>query len=137
MGVLADTWSTGSDGPYWDGLGEGRLLIPQCRHCQAWHWPAVWRCAACGSWEQDWQEVAPEGQIYSWTRNWHPFGGLEEIEKPFVIVVVQLGGAGGVRLMGILDDAGPEVRIGDRVTGRFTTTRYGGRDVPALRWRPA
>ena len=55
------------------------------------------------------------------------------LEKPFVIAVVQLKGGGGARLVGIMDDPG-EVRIGQSVTGRTTTTIHAGEPVPAIRW---
>lgn len=135
MGATAEKWSTGADGPYWDGLAEGRLLLPACAACERWHWPAVWRCAACGSWDQNWRQVSLEGHIYSWTRTHHKFNGLEALETPFVIAVVELEEAGGIRLMGRLETSGPIVRIGQNVTGIISSSHCLGRDVPSILWR--
>tara|TARA_R110002072_G_scaffold93924_6_gene208002 strand:- start:4232 stop:4642 length:411 start_codon:yes stop_codon:yes gene_type:complete len=129
-----DALATGADSPYWDGLLAGELRLQQCAGCQSWHWPAVWRCSDCGSWDHVWSHVEPAGTIYSWTRTWHGFGGLEGISKPFVIAVVELADAGGVRLIGILDAPG-EIHIGQDVSGTITTTPYGSNEVPAIRWR--
>lgn len=125
--------SVGAEAEYWDGLLAGELLLQRCADCRAWHWPAVFRCAACGSWEHIWEKAALTGQVYSWTRSWHPFGGLEAIDKPFVIAVVQLDGGGRARLVGIMDDPGG-VRIGQPVTGRITATPFGDGAVPSIRW---
>ena len=57
----------GADHPYWEALRDGRVSQQQCSDCQQWHWPAVYRCSHCGSWEQQWHEVEPRGRIYSWT----------------------------------------------------------------------
>ena len=67
--------SAGADQPYWDGLAQGRLVMPHCAGCGHWHWPAVWRCGECGSWDQVWAPLDPAGAIYTWTRTWHPFPG--------------------------------------------------------------
>lgn len=135
MSSSGEIWSTGADGPYWDGLASGRLMLPRCSGCSRWHWPAVWRCADCGSWDHEWQQVEPAGQVYSWTRNWHPFGGLESLSLPFLIGVVALEAAGGARLMGLVEEAAGPVKIGAPVTGTFATTVYAGRSVPAIHWR--
>lgn len=123
----------GAEGAYWDGLLAGELRLQKCAGCRTWHWPAVFRCAECGSWEHVWEQVGLTGRVYSWTRNWHPFGGLEAIEKPFVIAVVQLEGGGGARLVGIMDDPG-DVRIGQDVSGRIESTPVGVGTVPSIRW---
>lgn len=134
---IASELATGAEAPFWQGLLDGKLALQRCKGCKSWHWPAVWRCSACGSWEHVWEDVAMRGEIYTWTRNWHPFGGLEALEKPFVIVVVKLDGAHGARLMGILDGETTDVAIGQKVTGRVAQTPYADRSVPAIRWSRA
>lgn len=125
--------ASGAEAEYWDGLLAGELRLQRCASCNVWHWPAAFRCAECGSWDHVWEPVALSGKVYSWTRSWHPFGGLEAIGKPFVIAVVQMEGGGKARLIGIMDDPG-EVRIGQSVTGRITTTEFAGGSVPSIRW---
>lgn len=129
----AATLAIGAEAEYWDGLFAGELRLQRCGKCRKWHWPAVFRCADCGSWDHVWEAVSLHGTIYSWTRTWHPFGGLEALDKPFVIAVVQLNGGGGARLAGIMNDAG-DVRIGQSVQGSISSTPFAGGDIPAIRW---
>lgn len=129
-------WLTeGADGPYWRALESGGLELPRCASCRRWQWPAVWRCGECGSWDQDWQPVAMEGLIYSWTRTHHPFGGTEGIGVPFVTVVVELPAAGGLRLTGVLEGDTRDVAIGAPVAGAVGETPFNGMAIPTIRWR--
>lgn len=124
----------GADERYWAALREGRVELPQCANCHRWRWPAPFRCGDCGSWEMEWQSVALDGRIFTWTRAWHPFGGAENLGLPYVSVLVELPAAGGVRLLGLLEGDGSEPRIGAPVVGRIDTTRAFDREIPALRW---
>lgn len=126
----------GADERYWQALSEGRLELPRCASCGHWHWPAPFRCSACGGWDFEWIPTEMAGAIYSWTRTWHPFDGAESLGSPFVSVAVELPQAGGIRLLGILEeDAAPT--IGRRVAGRVGSSHVYGRDIPALRWKIA
>ncbi|WP_205007849.1 Zn-ribbon domain-containing OB-fold protein [Sphingosinithalassobacter portus] len=127
------------DAPYWAALEQGRLNLPTCKNCGVWHWPPVSRCAECDSWGLDWHDIPLEGEIFSWTRTWHPFGGTEGLEKPFVTVVVAIPAAGNRRLMGLLEgvaDTAP-VPIGAAVKGRVSHTRYGETEIPTILWHLA
>ncbi len=126
----------GNDGAYWSGLDRGVLNLPRCSGCQKWHWPAPFRCGDCGSWDFVWTEVPIEGEVYSWTRVHHPFGGLEALGSPYVTVSVSLPHADGLRVFGVLEDAGT-VHINMPVTGTVRTTKAFERDIPALYWRAA
>jgi uncharacterized OB-fold protein len=127
--------ATGADQRFWDALAGGRLEMQRCARCASWHWPAVWRCAECGCWEQAWVETPMRGEIYAWTRNWHPFGGLEAIGTPFVTVVVSLAGAGGRRLAGLLEGGEGGLTTGAGVEGRIAATPVGGDLIPSIHWR--
>lgn len=129
----AQALAYGAEAEYWDGLLAGELRLQKCAGCGSWHWPAVFRCAGCGSWDHVWEAVELTGTVYSWTRSWHPFGGLEDISKPFLIAVVELAGGGHARLMGIVDDT-PEVHIGQKVYGQISTTKCAAQTVPSIRW---
>lgn len=129
--------SEGADGRYWQALAAGGLEMPQCAGCGRWHWPAVWRCGDCGSWDQAWRAVPMTGAVYSWTRTWHPFGGTEGIGIPFVTVVVELPEAGGRRLTGVLEGETEAVAIGAPVRGEVGETLFTGQLIPTIRWRLA
>ena len=128
------TGPIGAEGPYWDGLLAGKLLLPRCTHCGAWHWPAVWRCGMCGSWDHEWLERELAGEVFSHTRTHHRFGGLEHFALPFSTALVTLNGL-SVRLIGVVEGDETGLRIGAPVTGRIDHTMFGEARIPAIRWR--
>lgn len=130
------TGPIGAEGPYWDGLLAGRLVLPRCAGCGTWHWPAVWRCGQCGSWEHDWHEQDLTGTVFSWTRTHHRFAGTEHFSLPFSTVLVALS-AVPVRLIGVLEGDETGLRIGAAAAGRIDHTMLGKTRIPALRWRLA
>lgn len=125
----------GPDEPYWTGLSQGRLTLPRCQVCGRWHWPAVSRCGACGSWAQEWRDVTLEGRLFTWTRTWHSFLGAEGLERPFVTAVIELPQAGNRRVLGLFE--GREPRIGLDVVGAVRTTNVTDGELPVLIWRGA
>lgn len=124
----------GNDGRYWEALAAGHVEMPVCAGCGEWHWPAVFRCGSCGSWDMDWRVVSLQGRIFTWARSWHSFGGADAIGSPYVSVSVELPSAGDRRLLGILDGDTADLRIGAPVVGKIATTRAMGKEVPAIRW---
>lgn len=123
----------GADAPYWNGLAEGRLLLPRCG-CGDWLWPAVSRCGACGSEEIRWIERPMRGAIFSWTRTWHRFGFTESLDLPFVSIVATVDDC-GIRLLGRLDDPDQvDPLIGEAIIGRIGATHVEGRDIPTIIW---
>ena len=93
----------GADAPYWDGLEQGKLMLPRCNGCDRWIWPAAHRCGACGSTGVRWVERSMTATVFSWTRTWHAFGGAESLGLPFTTVLVDIDDC-GIRLLGRLDD---------------------------------
>ncbi len=127
----------GADAPYWQALQQGQLKLQQCSDCSQWHWPAVWRCGECGSWEQQWREVTPRGRIYSWTRSHYDFGAPKGLPLPYVSVVVELAEAGNVRLLGHLAaNSDEQPAIGMAVEGELFHCEVDGESIPAWRWQP-
>ena len=136
MTYLNATGQIGAEGRYWDALDEGRLELPRCKGCGKWHWPAVWRCGECGSWEHEWVEQPMAGTIFTWTRTHHRFGGTEGIAVPYVTVLVELD-AVPIRLQGLLEGEERGLKIGAKVTGRVDRTSFGEARIPSLRWKLA
>ncbi|SDB35229.1 Zn-ribbon domain-containing OB-fold protein [Pseudomonas sp. NFACC13-1] len=126
----------GADGEYWVALAQGKLKMQRCAGCSQWHWPAVWRCGECGSWDQQWHEVEPQGRIYSWTRSWYDFGGPRDLPMPYISVVVELDDVEGKRLLGTLDSSSVEPFIGMPVTGRTHHSEFEGEALLSIRWIP-
>lgn len=124
----------GADAPYWNGLSAGKLMLPRCKGCGAWRWPAGHRCAACGSIGMDWIEQPMVATVFSWTRTWHRFALTESLDLPFVTVIAELEG-NGIRLMGRLDDPDRiDPSIGTPITGRIGATLVGTRAIPTIIW---
>jgi uncharacterized protein len=110
----------GLSAPHWAGLRQNQLRIQCCKACSTWQWGPEWLCHACHSFEIDWKTVEPKGTIYSWTRVWHPTHAALSNRGPYIVVVVELPHAGGVRVVGnLLGDAQQSVSIGASVTGSF------------------
>jgi uncharacterized protein len=127
----------GLDAPFWEGLAAGDLRLPRCGQCQLFVWPAQWTCPACPDQNLDtWVTVEPAGVVYAWTRTWHPFSPEFVDHLPYTVVLVEIDGTNGRRLLGILADE-PPVRIGDPVVGVIQppSDRTGG--VAVLRWKKA
>jgi len=135
--MTAEPWGPAPDGvdqPYWDGLTRGDLMLQRCDNCDTWIWGPQWICASCHTFDPGWQRVEPVGTVYTWSRSWYPFISELPVERPYVTVLVELSGAGGRRVLGILTgDDTDQVRIGDHVAGHFE--RDDGATWPMLRWR--
>lgn len=129
--------SDGADAPYWNGLAEGKLLLPRCTHCGHWQWPAGLRCTQCEKTDMRWEERAMTATIFSWTRTWHRFDLTESLDLPFVSIVASVDDC-GVRLLGRLDDPDQvDPAIGQSITGRIGATRVLDRDIPTIIWSRA
>lgn len=122
------------DGPYWQGLEQGRLMLPRCPGCGAWRWPAGHRCGGCGTTGMDWVEQAMRATVFTWTRTWHRFGLTEGLDLPYTNIVAAIDGS-AIRLMGLLDDPDSiDPVIGEPVQGRVDRTAVGERSLPVIIW---
>lgn len=127
----------GLDGPYHEGLREHRLVLPRCSGCGTWQWPPDVLCWNCHRFGLDWIETQPRGEIYSWTRTWHPARPSLADAVPYLIVLVALPAAGDVRLLGnLLGPGDQQVRCGDEVIGSFEDAPDGG-GYTLLQWTTA
>lgn len=126
----------GLDAPYWMALREERLLLQRCRHCRGWQWGPEWLCHRCRSFELSFAPVEPVGRIYSYERVWHPVHSALREQGPYVIVLVELPQADGVRLVGnLLGDPLAEVEIGAPVVGVFEHHEEAQPAFTLLQWQ--
>jgi hypothetical protein len=127
----------GADGPYWDGLAEGRFRLSRCAWCSRWLWPAHYRGGGCGSWDIAWEDVALHGNLYTWTRNHMVSDVLQERrgDLPYVTLLSTCRRRGAYDSLGIMRrSAGPEDRhenVGGISAGcrQFTRLCHDGLDA--------
>ncbi len=104
---LADTTTL----PWWEAAAEHRLVVQRCTACGHTRLPPAPLCPECRSAEADWQEVPGRGEVYTYTVVYRPIAAEQSL--PFVIAVVALEDAGGVRMISNLVDVNPDdVRVG-------------------------
>lgn len=122
--------------PYWDGLRQRRILVQRCVHCHTWQWGPECICHACHAFDPDWVEVEGRGVIESVIRIWHPVHPALDAREPYLVVLVALPHAGGIRMVGnLLGDVHQPAAIGDAVQAVFED--HPGSDPPCtlLQWR--
>lgn len=119
---------------HFDGLEDGRLLVPRCDACGAVFWYPRHLCPACGSREVAWLEASGRGTVYSFSIVRRGQGAYAEA-GPYVLAYVEL--EEGPRVMTNLlveTERFPEIAIGDPV--EMVIERADG-VPPLLRFRPA
>ena len=107
-----DTWTA----PFWEAALEHRLVAPRCTACNAFRLPPAPFCWRCRKQEAEWVELTGEGTVYTFTITRRALIPQLEGCIPYVVVVVDLDGAPGARLIGNLLGSDPDtVHIGMRV----------------------
>jgi uncharacterized OB-fold protein len=124
----------GLDVPYLDSLLEHRVVVPRCPECGTWQWPPEVLCWQCRHFGLGWEEVEATGVLFSWTRIWHPVRPELQQSVPYLVGLVELSHAGGIRLIGnILGDPHTSPHSGDRLWGVFED-HPGDRPYTLLQW---
>ena len=78
------------------------------------------------------------GTIYSWERVWHPVHPALEEAGPYLVVLVELPHAGGIRMLGnLLGDSHQDVRIGAAVAAVFEPHDAAQAPYTLVQWRSA
>jgi len=130
------TENDGLSTPYRDGLRDEVLRVQRCGSCGTQQFGPEWICHRCHSFDMKWEDVAPRGKIYSWSRCWHPVHPALNDQGPYLAVLVELPHASGVRMMGnLLGDPTQSVEIGDEVEGVFEHHRDNNPPFSLLQWR--
>ena len=89
-----------------------------------WQWGPEWCCHRCHRFDLRYEETAAAGVIYSHERVWHPVHPALAEQGPYVIVLVELPQADGVRIVGnLLGDPRAQVDIGAPVDRRIRAPR--------------
>ena len=92
--------------PWWEAAAEHRLVVQRCTSCQHTRLPPAPICPACRSADADWKEVPGRGEVYTYTIIHRPIAADQAL--PYVIAVIALEGAGGVRIMSNVVEVNPD-----------------------------
>ncbi len=110
----------GLDAPFWAATRRHELVVQRCNDCGGWQWGPEWNCHHCLGFDVGWTEVEATGVIYSWERPWYPVHRALAEAGPYVVLLVELPHAGGVRMVGnLVGDPLQPFEIGDRVRAHF------------------
>ena len=124
------------DAPFWQGLADEQVVIQKCGDCSAWQWGPEWICHHCLSENMTYEKVSGNGVIYSYERVWHPVHPALKEQGPYIVVLVELPGAGNVRVVGnLVGDAEQEVKIGSEVTAVFEHHHDADLAFTLLQWQ--
>lgn len=124
----------GLDAPYWEATRRHELMIQRCQACGAAQWEPEWFCTGCGADQPAWEVVSATGRIYSWERVWTPVHPALKDAVPYLVVVVELPDAGGVRMVGnLLGDPRQTVEIEAAVEAVFED--HAEPDYTLVQWR--
>jgi uncharacterized OB-fold protein len=131
--------------PFWDAVAERRLVVQRCSECGSWVWQPKPLCSRCHSTSLEWTPVSGAGRVASWTALHPPVLAVWADKLPFVILLVEIDDAPGVRMIGqLVDDDGELLRtngesegiaIGARVTSRWRVDEA-GQTLPAWTLTP-
>lgn len=113
--------------PFWDGIEQGELRVARCGGCGRllWYPDDVGPC--CPGAAYAWTAVSGEGTVHTFTRVHRPFLP-DSSAAPYLVALVELDDAPGIRLAANLDDS-VAWTIGDRVRVEFARDRARTRPV--------
>ncbi len=118
---------------FWEATAEGRLAICRCTECGLWLQPPLERCRHCAG-ATTFEAVAGTGTVYSFIVQRQPsvVGYLDAI--PYVVALVDLDDAPGVRLPARLVGIEPEAAaVGMKVAVEFDDLPGGDYRIPVFR----
>ena len=99
--------------PFWEGCRLRELRLQRCGDCKRFRHPPLPGCPQCGSGRSEWVKVSGKGTVFSYTIAYHAVSPQVAKDVPYNVVLVEMEGAPGVRLVSNLVDTPPEqVRVG-------------------------
>ena len=112
-GVMPLPAVTDDTRPFWDACRARRLVVQRCTGCGALRHPPSPVCWRCRGFAHDGMAVSGRGTVFSHATVHRAFLPGLEAAVPYVVAVVALDDAPGVRLVSNVIDVDPAaVRIG-------------------------
>ena len=93
--VYPDQWTAA----FWDAAREHRLIVMRCADCQTFRHPPTPFCWKCRSRNVEWVDLPGTGTVYTFMVARHALTPAVRDAVPYVVAVVALDGADGVRLI--------------------------------------
>ncbi len=118
------------NGPYWDGLRQRELKMPQCNDCgKLWYPPAPF-CPECWSRNFTWRQLSGRGKVNSWVIFHQAYFSSYKDDVPYNVAEVEL--EEGPRLLtNLVGVDNNDISIGmpveivyDDVTGDVTLAKF-------------
>ena len=95
--------------PYWDGLRDGKLMLPKCDDCsKAFFYPRI-TCPHCHSRAVGWIQASGKGKLYSFQIAHRALNPAFRIEPPYILAMIEL--EEGPRMMSNLIDIEPDPAV--------------------------
>ncbi len=136
-GVMPLPSITDDTRPFWDACRRHELVVQRCTGCGAFRHPPAPVCWRCRSFAHEWPRVSGRGTVFSFATVHRAFLPGLESAVPYVVAVVALDDAPGVRLVSNLVDVAPaDLRIDLPVEVVFDDVSDAV-SVPRFRARPA
>jgi uncharacterized OB-fold protein len=84
-----------------------------------------------------WVEIQPTGTVYAWTRSWYAFDRVRERagDVPYVTILAEVVGAGGPRVLGMLEGTESGLRVGANVRGVIKAPAEKSKGYPSICWQ--
>jgi hypothetical protein len=107
--LAPDAWTE----PFWLAAREHRLVAPRCKECGAFRMPPAPYCWQCRTQAVDWVALSGRGSVYTFSVARQALVPLLREAVPYVVAVVELDDAPGLRLVANVIDVDPaQMRIG-------------------------
>jgi hypothetical protein len=120
---------------WWEAAADHRLVVQRCTACGTTRHPPGPVCPRCRSATSEWATLPGTGHVYTYTVVRQAFIPSLQDKIPYVVIAVELDGAGGARLVSNLVDADPgEVTVGMPVEVVWEDM---GPELAVPRFRPA
>jgi uncharacterized protein len=124
----------GMDKGFYDALKRHELTVQRCNKCQTFQFAPELMCHKCQSADLRWHPVSGRGRVYSWIRVWNPVHPALKEGCPYIVGVIELPDAGGVRMVGnILGDPTQDVPFDADVQAVFE--EHPDKNFTLVQWR--
>jgi uncharacterized OB-fold protein len=110
-GVMPLPAITDDTRPFWDACRRHALVVQRCTGCGAFRHPPSPVCWRCRGFAHEWVPVSGRGTVFSYATVHRAFLPGLEAGVPYVVAVIALDDAPGVRLVSNLIDGEPAIDL--------------------------